>query len=163
MKQLLIFLMVGFIYSPSDMEEMDGSSFDFWLGDWELSWKDPSGGTGKGTNKIVTILDGKVIQEHFVATEGQYKGMKGTSISVFNPNQKSWHQTWQDNQGGNIVLTGREEDGKKYFETKMNNEKQSRMVFYDFTEEGFTWDWESTQDGGKTWNLNWQIFYTKAD
>ena len=25
------------------------------------------------------------------------------------------------------------------------------------------WDWEISQDGGKTWNLNWQTRYKRAD
>ncbi len=161
MKRLTQIILLFFVFSPA-YAQLDQNTFDFWVGNWDLTWQDPNGGQGKGHNRIEKILDSKVIQEHFEALEGAYKGMKGTSISVFNPQQKTWHQTWQDNQGGNIVFTGRTEDSKKYFETQMTGNAQSRMVFYDFTDEGFTWDWEATQDGGKTWKLNWRINYTKA-
>ena len=143
-------------------QKLDANSFDFWVGDWNLTWTDANGGSGKGTNKLVTILDDKVIQEHFEAHEGALSGYKGTSISVYNPQNQTWHQTWQDNQGGNIVFTGRVDGDKKYFETVLNNGNQSRMVFHSFSEEGFTWDWEATTDGGKNWTLNWQINYRKA-
>jgi hypothetical protein len=29
------------------------------------------------------------------------------------------------------------------------------MIFYEFSESGFLWDWESTVDGGQNWTLNW--------
>lgn len=155
--------LICFIFlSHISFAQFDASTYDFWVGEWDLTWQDPNGGTGKGKNVIEKILDDKVIQEHFTALEGAYKGMKGTSISVYNPRQKTWHQTWQDNQGSNLVFNGRQADGKKYFETEMNNNTQSRMVFYDFNDEGFTWDWEATTDGGKNWTLNWRINYKKA-
>jgi len=144
-------------------QELTATSFDFWLGKWDLTWVDPNGSQGKGSNRIMRILDDQVIQEHFEASEGLYKGMKGTSISVFNPQTKMWHQTWQDNQGGNLVFTGRIDGDRKYFETALQNGQQSRMVFYGFSENGFFWDWESTIDSGQTWTLNWRIHYTKKE
>lgn len=157
--QRLTTLITLILFAQLSYAQVDETTFDFWVGEWDLTWQDPNGDTGKGKNTVVKILDSKVIQEHFVATKGAYIGMKGTSISVFNPQQKSWHQTWQDNQGGNIVLTGRQKGSTKIFETEMTKNTQSRMVFYDFTEDGFTWDWEKTIDGGKTWQLNWRITY----
>ncbi len=73
---------------------------DFWVGNWQLTWKMQDGSIGKGANEIVKTLDGKVIQEHFRATNASnMTGFKGTSISVFNPKSNSWHQAWADNQG----------------------------------------------------------------
>lgn len=161
MKYFLVVISLLVISFNTNAQEMNEHSFDFWVGNWSLKWTDANGKEGKGQNIIETILDGKVIQENFEALEGQLKGYKGTSISVFNPNTKTWHQTWQDTQGGNLVFTGRIEQDKKYFESALKGNSQSRMVFHDFTDKGFTWDWESTQDGGKTWTLNWQIHYSK--
>ncbi|MEP7102255.1 MAG: hypothetical protein ABI781_17230, partial [Burkholderiales bacterium] len=39
--------------------------FDFWLGDWQLSWLNADGSKGTGRNRITKILDGAVIQEDF--------------------------------------------------------------------------------------------------
>ena len=142
------------------------NAFDFWVGKWDLTWKGANGKTEKGTNVITKTLDGKVIQENFRAIEGAQKGYKGVSISVFNPNTKVWYQTWMDNQGGNINFTGDFDGEKKIFKTAeqtINGVKTiSRMVFHSFRKDGFTWDWESSSDGGATWNINWQINYTKA-
>lgn len=141
--------------------------FDFWVGEWELSWTDNEGKEGKGINVIEKILDGKVIQEHFESTEGKQKGYKGTSVSVYNPQRRSWHQAWADNQGGYINLRGSFDGSKRIFQTEPRTAPQggtiiSRMVFYDITENSFTWDWESSTDKGETWVLNWRIYYSRV-
>ena len=141
--------------------------FDFWVGKWELSWTDNEGNRGKGINTIEKILDGTVIQEHFESTEGKLKGYKGTSISVYNPQRKTWHQAWADNQGGYINLKGSFAGNKRIFQTDPRTGPEggtiiSRMVFYDITENSFTWDWESSKDEGETWALNWRIDYRRV-
>jgi hypothetical protein len=142
----------------------DSSLFDFWVGKWEVTWNNPNGTTGKAVNNIVKILDGKVIQENFV--DPSPGGLKGTSISVFNSQTKVWHQAWADNQGGYYDLEGGTENGIKYFRTKMreiNGQKSfQRMKFYNITPNSFTWDWESTSDGGQTWTLQWRLNYKKS-
>lgn len=141
---------------------MDSSSYDFWVGEWDLTWSDASGTVSKGKNRILKILDGKVIQENFE----DETGFKGTSISVFNPAQKKWHQAWADNQGGYFDFDGEISGDKKIFKTKLRevNGKKiiQRMVFYDITPQSFTWDWEKTENGGKTWTLQWRIHYVKV-
>jgi len=164
MRKLLIPFLLLLAMQVQAQEAAD--SFDFWVGKWDLTWTNAKGETEKGRNTITKVLDGKVIQENFEALEGGFKGYLGMSISVFNPQNKTWHQTWMDNQGGNINFTGEVQADKKMFktaETEVNGQKtQSRMVFYDFTDQGFTWDWEATKDGGKTWKLNWRINYQRA-
>lgn len=145
-------------------EAADSTLFDFWVGKWDATWKNADGSTGQGTNTIVKILDGKVLQENFV--DSSPGGLKGTSLSIYNPTTHVWHQTWADNQNGYIVLEGGVENGKKYFRTRMKEQggkkTLQRMVFYDIKPGSFTWDWENSADGGQTWTLLWKIRYTKA-
>lgn len=167
MKTLVATLFLLLLFCTTT-EAQTGAEFDFWVGKWDLSWDLGSGKIGYGTNNIVKTLDDKVIQEHFEATDaGQMTGFKGTSISVFNPNTKSWHQAWADNQGGYFNFTGEVEDGKRIFKTNAvtRNGKTivMRMVFYDISEESFTWDWERSEDAGKSWSLQWRINYQKAE
>lgn len=165
MKKLIIILSLAVSAFVAEAQNMDASTFDFWEGTWELRWTDANGQAGSGTNVINRISGGKVLHENFSATKGQLAGFQGTSISVFNPNTSTWHQTWMDNQGGNLIFTGSVEGDRKIFSTAsqtINGQTtQSRMVFYSFTEDSFTWDWERTTDGGKTWTLNWRIFYKR--
>ncbi len=145
----------------------DSSDFDFWLGKWDLTWDAGDGATGKGVNHIHKTLDGTVIQENFEATDaGSITGFKGMSISVFNPNNSSWHQAWADNQGGYFNFIGEIHSDRRIFKAEPRTVEDKvivlRMVFYDIKEEGFTWDWERSEDGGETWNLRWRIQYKKA-
>ena len=142
-------------------------AYDFWIGEWDLEWDDGNGEIGLGTNSIKRVLAGSVIEENFVSKDGNLAGYLGRSLSVFNPNTTAWSQTWVDNQGGYIPFDGDvNKDGNRVFKTKSRivNEATviSRMVFYDITEDSLTWDWETTNDDGKTWILNWKIKYSRS-
>lgn len=142
--------------------------FDFWLGKWEATWDEGEGKIGKGTNHITRILDGKAIQEDFRILEGQSEGFMGMSISVYHARVNTWKQSWADNQGDFFYFKGRFENNKRIFQTEIfeledGKKFTQRMIFYDITEDSMTWDWESSEDGGETWNLNWKIFYKKME
>lgn len=151
-------VMVSAQITPS---QTDSTLFDFWVGKWDLTWDNSDGTKGSGTNTIERILDGKVIQENFV----DQKGFKGTSITVFNPVRKTWHQAWADNQGGYYDFDGLGDGTKRIFKTKgkeINGIKYvQRMVFYDIEKDALKWDWELSKDGGVTWQLQWRIFYKR--
>ncbi|MEQ8524767.1 hypothetical protein [Gracilimonas sp.] len=154
-------------YAQTSISDLEPEAyFDFWVGEWELSWTDNQGNAGAGTNLIEKTLDGVVIQENFKATKGRIEGYKGMSVSVYNPQRESWHQTWVDNQGGYIDLKGLIDGNKRIFQTDERPGPQggtiiNRMVFYDIEKNSFTWDWESSIDGGETWSVNWQIHYNR--
>ncbi len=48
----------------SNRKASAASQFDFWLGEWELTWGD----SGRGSNTITAILDSMVIAENFDGT-----------------------------------------------------------------------------------------------
>ena len=140
--------------------------FDFWVGKWELTWDEGNGKMGKGTNEIEKILDGKVIQENFQVIEGNNKGFKGISISVYQPRLDRWKQAWCDNQGGYFDFIGEFDDDNRIFKTQIiergGKKIISRMVFKDIKKDSFIWDWESSYDRGVTWKLNWRINYKRV-
>lgn len=108
-----------------------------------------------------------VIQENFRALTGAYAGMKGTSLSVYNPQTKTWKQAWADNQGSYFDFTGVVENGQRIFQTEEQTLADGRtliqrMRFYDIEQDTLTWDWESSFDGGVTWTLNWRIFLSTS-
>lgn len=153
----------GSLYGQS-LTAQDSTLFDFWIGEWNLTWTNAEGKIDKGTNRITKILDGKVIQENFSDAVGNFKGI---SISVYNPTKKTWHQAWADNQGGYYDLEGQVEGEKRIFKTQvkeLNGEKIiQRMVFYNINFNSLTWDWELSRDGGVTWQLQWRISYVKRN
>lgn len=135
------------------------SQFDFWLGEWDLTWND----TIKGTNSVKKILGGCVVNENFNNPAGHFAGM---SWSVYDPSKSEWKQTWVDNQGGYIVLTGKYINDQMILSTAPRLSPQgknivSRMVFYHIKADSFDWNWESSTDN-LTWDVNWQIHYQRC-
>lgn len=128
---------------------------DFWLGDWDAAWKG-----GHGSNHITKTYEGCVIEEHFDGAPGMH--LKGHSVSAYSARMKRWHQTWVDNEGGYIPLTGGP-DGKGRFILVTNvhspTDRHTRMVFEDIKPDSFTWRWQVKK--GKTWADNWVIRYTR--
>lgn len=170
MKYLIIpfFLLMSSVASAqTDIKELTAERyFDFWLGEWNLTWKAEDGSVEKGTNTIERILNGKVIKENFEAVSGGMKGYIGKSYSVYNPQTGEWKQTWVDNNGAYLDFNGKVDGNKRIFirETKDQdgNRILQRMVFYDITENSFTWDWERSADNGKNWELQWKIAYQRV-
>jgi hypothetical protein len=145
--------------SQKPCNDPKSSEFDFWIGNWSLTWND----TSKGTNSVNRVLDGCVVQENFSDPVQQFTG---SSWSVYNPQTALWQQTWVDNQGGYIVLTGKFEKGEMILSTApvtLKNGKQSvsRMIYYNIQRGSFDWSWENTTDNGNTWKLNWKIHYQR--
>lgn len=101
MKPILIFTVISLILAnnftiqaQSQKEQMITPDsvqnlFDFWVGNWEVSWTTSDSSLVKGSNRVEKILDGKVILENFI-----------DSSRNFNPRSDSWHQAWADNRGG---------------------------------------------------------------
>jgi hypothetical protein len=156
---ILSVLITSMTNAQSPCNSPEASQFDFWLGHWNLTWND----TLKGSNLIEKMMDGCTIHEHF---NDPATNFRGESWSVYNPQQKKWQQTWVDNQGGYIVLTGGMEGSEMILTTEeqklATGTKISRMVFYNIKRDSFDWRWEASTDNGKSWKVNWLIHYLQA-
>ncbi|MBS1732977.1 MAG: DUF1579 family protein [Bacteroidetes bacterium] len=137
----------------------EASQFDFWVGSWNLYTAD----TLTGTNTIYKIMDGCTVQENF---ENSKAGYSGKSWSMYDPKARLWQQTWVDNQGSFIYLTGKFEEGKMTLFTQpkkipSGKELIYRMLFSNISKDSFDWDWDSSTDNGATWKSGWHIHYTR--
>lgn len=147
----------------------EAREFDFWLGDWDLTWPaEQAGGepgaTMAGFNRITRLFDDCVIEENFTTEDASFRGH---SVSVYDEEAGIWRQTWVDSSGGYIVLTGafdgetmelRTEPSVRDGETVVQ-----RMVFSDITSESLEWVWQGSRDGGSIWNDLWNISYQRRD
>ena len=138
----------------------EAKQFDFWVGEWDLTWTDNNGNSQRGTNSITKILNRCIIEENF--TGGSFVGK---SLSVYNPNKKVWQQTWVDNSGGYLEFSGGMDGDKmilsREFTNKDNKKVKQRMVFYNISENEMDWNWEKSTDDGNTWQLSWKIHYIR--
>jgi len=158
-----LIILISIVFSITVLAQpQQATEYDFWVGEWTVSWKNKDGTNILGTNKIEKTLDGKVLQEYFHDPSTNFKG---TSLSVFDPKTKLWHQAWADNQGGYYNFIGETIENRKIFKTPPVTTNETvyiqRMVFYNITNNSMTWDWESTTDGGKNWTLNWRVEYAR--
>ncbi len=141
---------------------LNAKSFDFWVGEWNLSWTNKQGEEVQGQNSIERILNGNVIQENF---RDPKTGFEGKSWSTFSRKTQSWHQTWVDNGGGYLEF-----DGQRYGDTLAfvmdpymvkGVRSVKRMIFYNITSDSFTWDWQAAPEGSNEWQLLWRIHYKR--
>ncbi len=139
-------------------ESSELRQFDFWLGEWDLTWSED----GRGTNRITAVLDNRVIQEEFDGTPST--PLRGLSVSTYNTQLGKWQQTWVDNTGSYLDFVGEFVDGKMILSRETTLEGKpilQRMVWYNIAEQTLDWNWERSGDGGETWQVVWQIHYQR--
>lgn len=131
------------------------SQFDFWVGEWNLTWGD----SGKGTNSVTKDYNDCVIIENFDG--GDSSPLRGMSVSTYNNRRGQWQQTWVDNNGSYLDFVGSFVNGKMTLSRQANDSTYMRMVFYNITEHSLDWNWEKSLDGGDRWQTLWQIHYVR--
>lgn len=141
-----------------------GSGFDFWIGTWNLEWLDAQGQKRTGRNVVRKILGGCVIEENFDG--GGTPPYLGKSHTMFDPVSGKWKQTWVDSGGAYLDFTGEFADGKmtlrREFFLPDGKPVKQRMVFSNITADSLDWNWERSDDGGRTWKTNWRLSYRRA-
>ncbi len=164
---LLLFCLASFSQTNTSTpcSSPEASEFDFWIGDWIAAWGD----TLRGSNHIEKMFGNCTIHENFSDPNSQ---LLGQSWSVYNSGQKIWQQTWVDNKGGYIALTGGMVGDSMVLTTaersvpvsvSSTGKMISRMVYYHIKKDSFDWSWEASIDGEKTWKQNWLIHYTRRN
>lgn len=145
--------------SPPACASPEANQFDFWLGEWALTWAD----SGRGTNTITKEFDGCVVRENFRAAGPN--ALVGMSVSSFDARSKQWKQTWVDNQGGYLDFVGEFAHGTMTLWRAAVEPKgqpvRHRMVFMNIAPDSFDWNWQRSRDGGVTWETMWAIKYQR--
>ena len=132
--------------------------FDFWIGDWNVS---DAGGKLIGRDRVERRYGGCALEEHWTSVDGG----TGASLSIYDVSRKLWHQTWVDSTGTLVVLEGGYKDGRMEMTGVMTGADGKRV------QDRMTWTpldgkihqhWETTSDGGKTWDTVFDAVYTKV-
>jgi hypothetical protein len=144
--------------SPPPCAGAGHREFDFWIGEWDVSRPD---GPVVGTNRIESILDGCVLYESWTSTGG---GSVGHSFNI-RARDGRWHQTWVDNSGLLLQLTGGMVEGR------MVMAQDLRHLDGTTTRHEISWEplpsgqvkqhWRASEDGGKTWTDVFVGIYTR--
>jgi len=149
---------------PNPCASAEQKQLDFWVGEWDLTWPGAKPGeVDHGTNSIRRVLDGCVVQENFSAQASGH--LRGISVSIFDSNAGKWKQTWVDNEGSYLDFVGGLQDGQMILQreaTRPGGTKiLQRMLWKNVTPNELDWSWESSSDGGKTWQVQWPIHYKR--
>jgi len=145
---------------PAPCSDPEYRQFDFWLGEWNVLAKDKK----VGTNSVVRILGGCVVEEHYVTPQGY----EGWSHNVYDGRLGKWHQTWVDNRGGALYLDGGLVDGKMVLEGERpapdgKGTILNRITWSRLDKGRVRQHWEASKDGGKTWTTAFDGTYVRAN
>ncbi len=133
--------------------------FHFWLGDWEAT----ANGNPAGTNHIVLLQDGCIMQENWTSASAGYSG---SSYNYYDPQDGQWHQTWVDNQGQSLRLSGKLEGLNMVLRSGEMKNREGKPVFHRITwtpnDDGTVRQhWESSSDGETEWQTLFDGLYQK--
>ena len=134
--------------------------FDFWLGDWDTFEVVGDTTTSVARAHVDLIAGGCAVHELYEQTDG----LIGDSILSFDPVRKVWQQTWVNNGGGLMVLTGAFKDGAVTLEGEAHTGSGKNLPHR------ITWKAEGSgvretavlsKDGGKTWEPAFDVLFKK--
>ena len=137
----------------------DHRQLDFWVGDWD-AYDMPATGRPAAHVTITSLLDKCVIHELY---EGD-PGVRGESFSIYDPTRKVWHQTWVSNRGELLIIEGEVRNGRLMLvghqQTKDNKRREIRASWWQ-DKDGVRESSESSTDGGKTWNADFDLVFKR--
>jgi hypothetical protein len=132
--------------------------FDFWIGEWEVTL---ATGQRAGTNRIERILGGCALQESWTGASPS----QGQSLTVWDPGDHTWHQTWVDNAGTTLHLSGGIVNGEMVLEGQRRlpdgTEVTDRITWTPNADGTLRQVWQSSQDRGMRWTTVFDGVYRR--
>jgi hypothetical protein len=143
--------------------------FDFLAGTWKIHHRRLKDGTTDVWEQSVSgatvhrVLDGMGSIEELRKPDGSYMGM---GIRVWLPHEQQWADHWTGTYNGvvNPPQKGQFIDGEGIFVTEEEVDGikwQYRGVWDRITPASCRWHQSSSKDGGKTWEWNWWMDWTR--
>ncbi len=132
--------------APKPCTSPEYRQFDFWLGNWEVV----EAGKTAGGNRITSILAGCAVREEWKGASG----LSGTSLNMWDSAKKRWSQTWVDDKGNVLLLTGGRQGAKMVLEGEKPQGAgtvRNRITWSPIAGGHVRQLWETSTDGGKTW------------
>ena len=132
--------------------------FDFWIGEWEVTL---ATGQRAGTNRIERILNGCALQESWTGASPS----RGQSLNAWDPGDNKWHQTWVDNAGTILHLSGGIVNGEMVMEGQRRlpdgTEVTDRITWTPNADGTLRQAWQSSRDRGMRWTTVFDGVYRR--
>ena len=167
MKYFLLLLFIGLCSFPA-LAQRDGQhDFDFEIGTWKTHLRrlqrPLSGSTTwveyEGTSVVSKILDGRANLVE-LKVDGPAGRIEGLSLRLYNPQSRQWSLNFANINSGTLTppTIGEFKDGRGEFfnqDTYNNRAILVRFVIIKVTQDQYRFEQSFSDDGGKTWELNW--------
>ena len=153
---------------------LDGrADFDFLVGTWHSrhrrlrerlkcsdEWEE-----FEGKSVIRKILDGLGNFDEIVV-EPESGRLEAITLRLYNPISRQWSIYWSNSQTGtlDIPMIGEFVDGRGEFYAQEPHEGRqvlSRFIWSEITPTSCHWEQALSPDGGKSWETNWTMEFTR--
>jgi len=156
--------------------ERDGQhDFDFEIGSWKIHLKrrlKPLTGSNTwvefdGTSVTRKVWDGRANLEEF-ETDGPTGHIEGLTLRLYNPQTQQWSLYWANSKDGTMggpPNIGEFKNGRGEFYCQDTFNGQAiliRYVWSDITPNSAHFEQSFSDDGGKTWEVNWITDQTRV-
>ena len=163
--------------APRTAAARDGPrEFDFELGVWKIHLKRlvrPLTGSSAwvefdGTSATRKVWDGKAQLEEFETDSPAGGHIEGLTLRLYNPQTRQWSLYWATSKTGSMggpPNIGEFKNGRGEFFSQDTLEHRAifvRYVWSDITPNSAHFEQSFSDDGGKTWEVNWITDQTRA-
>ena len=141
--------------------------FDFLMGSWKVhnrrlrerlkgctEWDE-----FEATVNARPVWGGKANVDEFLG-EGPVGPIQGMTLRLYNPKSHQWSLHWANSENGTLdtPMIGSFKDGRGEFYDQELFEGRAiyvRFIWSDITPSSCRWEQAFSEDGGKTWEVNW--------
>jgi hypothetical protein len=160
---------------PTSAEHDGQHDFDFEIGSWKIHLKRLDGRlTGStswvefdGTTGTQKVWDGRAQIEQFETDSGVGGHIEGLTLRLFNPQSRQWRLYWANSKTGTLdpPQIGEFKNGRGEFYAQ--DTWNGKAVFVRFAWTNTTtntphFEQSFSDDGGKTWEVNWITDQTRV-
>lgn len=119
-----------------------------------------------GTSVVRKVWNGRANLGE-LETDGPSGHIEGLTLRLYNPQSHQWNIHWANSSDGALgqPMVGGFKNGRGEFydqETFNGRAIKVRFVFSDITQRSFRFEQAFSQDGGKTWEVNWIATFTRV-
>jgi tetratricopeptide (TPR) repeat protein len=135
---------------------------DYWIGEWDVRGVNAPPQAPPSRSVITKVHNGCVILETYNAP-----GYAGQSFNIYDRSKGQWHQTWVDTTGGLHEYWGGPKDGSIIYEGSIpplpgqKERSHTRMSLLKVGPDTVRQLGETSFDGGKTWQVGYDLTYTR--
>ena len=145
------------------------ADFDFLIGEWTVEnefLKARLAGSAEWERFSSTARCFKVMDGHGNLDEIAIpaRGFTGLTLRLYDPAAKLWSIYWSDTKTCRLFppMTGRFDDGRgEFFGDDTEGGKPVRVRFHWTPGDSPKWEQAMSADGGKSWELNWVMRFTR--